>query len=144
MPQSLSSAQKLEHFLTRMARDREVAASTQDQALNAILFFYKEVLGEGHDGQAANRKDLTHEKTGSQADAVLFIGADRAHDVFRRWDWHYAPARIPPNRVHSIGGNKECVPFLVGRVSGAKHPQNPIRTMSMYVPLGSIGFSGQS
>ena len=31
-------------FLTHLARDRFVAASTQNQALSAILFLYKEVL----------------------------------------------------------------------------------------------------
>jgi len=32
-------------FLNYLARDREVAASTQNQALSAILFLYKETLG---------------------------------------------------------------------------------------------------
>ena len=32
-------------FLNHLARDREVAASTQNQALSAILFLYKETLG---------------------------------------------------------------------------------------------------
>jgi site-specific recombinase XerD len=31
-------------FLTHLARDRHVAASTQNQALSALLFLYKEVL----------------------------------------------------------------------------------------------------
>ena len=35
---------KVEEFLTFLARDRNVAASTQNQALNALLFFYKQVL----------------------------------------------------------------------------------------------------
>jgi integrase len=33
-------------FLNHLARDREVAASTQNQALSAILFLYKETLGQ--------------------------------------------------------------------------------------------------
>jgi len=44
MPQSLSSEQKLERFLTYLACEVNVTASTQNQALNAILFFYKDVL----------------------------------------------------------------------------------------------------
>src|SRR5207245_10441499 len=32
-------------FLTHLARDRSVAASTQNQALAALLFLYGEVLG---------------------------------------------------------------------------------------------------
>ena len=34
----------VEHFLTSLAVDRKVAASTQNQALSAILFLYREVL----------------------------------------------------------------------------------------------------
>ncbi len=33
-------------FLTHLARDSNVAASTQNQALSALLFLYKEVLKE--------------------------------------------------------------------------------------------------
>lgn len=38
------SAQHLERFLTHLAVDRNVAASTQNQAKSALLFLYKEVL----------------------------------------------------------------------------------------------------
>jgi integrase len=33
-------------FLTHLAVDRQVAASTQDQALSALLLFYREVIGQ--------------------------------------------------------------------------------------------------
>jgi len=46
MPGGLSSEKKLERFLTDLACHRDVSASSQNQALNAILFFYKEVLGQ--------------------------------------------------------------------------------------------------
>ena len=36
---------EVEQFLTHLAVERNVAASTQNQALNAIVFLYKEVLG---------------------------------------------------------------------------------------------------
>jgi len=36
---------EIEHFLTALAVKRKVAASTQNQALAAILFLYKDVLG---------------------------------------------------------------------------------------------------
>ena len=36
---------EISQFLTHLARDGRVAASTQNQALSAILFLYKEVLG---------------------------------------------------------------------------------------------------
>ena len=38
MPGSLPSEQKLENFLTHLARHRGLAASSQNQAFNAILF----------------------------------------------------------------------------------------------------------
>jgi integron integrase len=39
-------AAEVEAFLTSLAVDRKVAASTQNQALAAILFLYREVLGQ--------------------------------------------------------------------------------------------------
>src|SRR2546427_13220812 len=45
MPKTLASEQKLDHFLTDLALKKNVSASTQNQAFNAILFFYKDVLG---------------------------------------------------------------------------------------------------
>lgn len=44
-PVSASSEQKLEAFLSKLAR-QDVAASTQNQAFNALLFFYTHVLGQ--------------------------------------------------------------------------------------------------
>lgn len=44
MPACLTSEQKLEQFLTQLAVKYSVSASTQNQAFNAILFFYNEVL----------------------------------------------------------------------------------------------------
>jgi integron integrase len=44
LPPHLPSEQKLERFLTALARN-DVAASTQNQAFNAIIFFYKEAAG---------------------------------------------------------------------------------------------------
>ncbi|TAK47409.1 MAG: integron integrase [Betaproteobacteria bacterium] len=39
-------ATKVEAFLSWLATEREVAAATQNQALSALLFLYKEVLGQ--------------------------------------------------------------------------------------------------
>jgi len=44
LPAQWPSERKLEQFLTALARD-DVAASTQNQAFNALLFFYREVMG---------------------------------------------------------------------------------------------------
>jgi site-specific recombinase XerD len=46
MPPQLSSEKKLEKFLTDLALERDVSASTQNQAFNALVFFYKVVLGQ--------------------------------------------------------------------------------------------------
>jgi integron integrase len=53
-PQEMG-APDLETFPTYLAVDRDVAASTQNQALSAILFLYREVLGRplGEFGQVA-------------------------------------------------------------------------------------------
>ena len=37
---------KINQFLSHLATDRDVAASTQNQALNAIVFLYKHVLNK--------------------------------------------------------------------------------------------------
>ena len=42
---------EIEAFLTHLAVDQEVAASTQNQALNAILFLYREVLKQDLEGR---------------------------------------------------------------------------------------------
>lgn len=44
MPAALTSEQKMERFLTELAQ-RDVSASTQNQAFNAVLFFYRDCLG---------------------------------------------------------------------------------------------------
>lgn len=45
MPQGLASEQKVEAFLTSLAKS-DCSASTQNQAFNAILFLYRDVLGK--------------------------------------------------------------------------------------------------
>ncbi|GAB4227049.1 MAG: hypothetical protein Kow0049_06830 [Stanieria sp.] len=45
------SGREIEEFLTHLAVEENVAASTQNQALNAILFLYKEVLKQELDLQ---------------------------------------------------------------------------------------------
>jgi site-specific recombinase XerD len=44
-------AAEIEEFLTHLAVDRNVSASTQNQALYAILFLYREVLRKDLDEQ---------------------------------------------------------------------------------------------
>ncbi len=54
LPAGLSSEKKIEAFLTALARD-EVSASTQNQAFNALLFFYRDCLGQKLEGINALR-----------------------------------------------------------------------------------------
>ena len=44
MATGLTSEQKLERFLTHLATKSELSASSQNQAFNAIVFFYEQVL----------------------------------------------------------------------------------------------------
>ena len=53
-PARLSSEHKLERFLTPLA-NQNVAASTQNQAFNALIFFYQHVLGVELKGVQAMR-----------------------------------------------------------------------------------------
>ena len=46
MPPGLSCEKKLEKFLTDLAVQHDVSASTQNQAFNALVFFYTQVLGQ--------------------------------------------------------------------------------------------------
>lgn len=48
-PQEMGKAE-IESFLTHLAVDRKVAASTQNQALSALLFLYRELLHQDVDG----------------------------------------------------------------------------------------------
>lgn len=57
---SLTSERKMEAWLTMLARKRDCSASTQNQAFNAVLFFYHKVLGQelkNIDGLRATRPD---------------------------------------------------------------------------------------
>ena len=45
LPETLPSEQKVERFLADLALNQNVAASTQNQAFNAICYFYKDVIG---------------------------------------------------------------------------------------------------
>jgi integrase len=82
MPAVLSSEQKLERFLTDLARHRDLSANSQNQALNAILYFYKEVLRQPLqkvDALRAKRPArLRHAPTVAETQALLQNIKDRA------------------------------------------------------------------
>ena len=75
MPRELPSEKKLEKFLTDLARERDVSASTQNQAFNAILFFYQHVVGQPLGNVKALRANRPvherHAPTVAQTQALL-------------------------------------------------------------------------
>ena len=82
MPAALSSEQKLELFLTNLARHRDLSANSQNQAFNAVLYFYKEVLRQplqSVDALRARRPArLRHAPTIAETQALLQTIKDRA------------------------------------------------------------------
>lgn len=75
MPVGIASEKKLELFLTELALKHDVSASTQNQAFNAICFFYKDVLGyplQNVDALRATRPNhLRHAPTVPETRALL-------------------------------------------------------------------------
>jgi len=82
MPSALPSEKMLERFLTELAVKRDVSASTQNQAFNAIVFFYKEVLGQAlHKVDALRTRrpmHLRHAPSVSETRALLQAVCDVA------------------------------------------------------------------
>ena len=66
---------KLEAFLTHLARDCDVSASTQNQAFNAIIYFYKDVLGTPLQGinalRASRASQMRHAPTLGETHRLL-------------------------------------------------------------------------
>lgn len=75
MPSTLTSEQKVDRFLTGLAGNRATAASTQHQAFNAVVFFYKDVLGQPLQSLAPLRvrrpAHLRHAPTVPEVQALL-------------------------------------------------------------------------
>ena len=74
----LTSEKKMEAFLTYLALEREVSASTQNQAFNAILFLYRNVIGVKLDDRinavrAKRSKRLPSVLTQSEVQALLDV-----------------------------------------------------------------------
>jgi len=75
-PQEMGEAE-ISQFLTHLAVDRNVAASTQNQALNALVFLYKQVLKKelGHFGDIERAKKPKNLPTVmSQAETARVLG----------------------------------------------------------------------
>lgn len=75
MPAELVSERKLERFLTELALKQNVSASTQNQAFNAILFFYRDVIQQplkDVDALRATRPErIRHAPTVAETRALL-------------------------------------------------------------------------
>jgi len=85
IPPALGSEQKLECFLTALILPHDIAASTQNQAFNAIVSFYKHVLGitlQTVDALCATRAaHLRHAPTLAETRALLQAVRDVARSV---------------------------------------------------------------
>ena len=108
VPKDLSSEKKLEHFLTGLALRENVAASTQNQAFNAVVFFYKDVLGQPLGNVDALRaKRPVHERHApSLSDTRLLLQTIRNHG-------HLPIVWIPSDLrsqglALSVGGKVNC------------------------------------
>jgi integron integrase len=77
-------ARDVERFLSDLAVKRKVSTSTQRQALNAIVFLYREVLDKPLDGKIAHIRAKKKQKT------VTIIGKDEASHFFRHMNGTHA------------------------------------------------------
>jgi integron integrase len=96
MPANLTSEQRLERFLTDLAK-QNVAASTQNQAFNAILFFYKEVVRRrlGNVQGLRARREATVRYAPSQDQARALLGEIK--------DLHGYPTRLIVRLIYGCG-----------------------------------------
>lgn len=83
LPEPTTREKKIEQFLTALAKDN-VSASTQNQAFNALLFFYREVLGvELKNIQSLRAKRPAHVRHApSREDTLRLIEAIQSESNF--------------------------------------------------------------
>ncbi len=82
-PEALG-AKDVERFLSDLAVNRKVAASTQRQALNALVFLYREVLNKSLDGKIA------HIRAKKKAKTVTVLSQKEASRFFRHMEGTHA------------------------------------------------------
>lgn len=94
--EGLSSEQKMESFLTQLAR-QGMAASTQNQAFNALLFFYREVLVQklGEINALRAKRTATIRTAPSVAETRSLLQAVR--------DVHGYPTRLIVHLIYGCG-----------------------------------------
>lgn len=95
-PEFWKSERKLERFLTDLAKG-DVAASTQNQAFNAIIFFYREVLRRhwGNVKCLRARRDATVRVAPSRIETRAILAAMR--------DLHGYPTRLIAHLLYGCG-----------------------------------------
>jgi len=113
MPEGLSSETKLEQFLTYLACHDNDSASTQNQAFNAVLFFYKEVLG-----QTIQNVNSLRAKRLVQVLTKLVPLAQQSHPGFPPdFERRYTALKV----LRSLdGGRRESTAALAQRRSGPR------------------------
>ena len=119
MPHALSSEQKVERFLTELNLKRDIAASTQNHAVNAIAFFYMDVLDNplhAVDALRATRPvPLSHAPTISETWALRQAVRDRAGNPTSSPNSITADDQIAPRRLLSWRGQGPVFWGLGGR-----------------------------
>jgi integrase len=92
-----TSEQKAEGFLTMLARDRDVSASTQNGAFYALIFVYAEVWGQAlKDVDALRAKRPTHQRIAPTRDEVCALASKLA-------DTEDVPARFITLLMYGTG-----------------------------------------
>jgi integrase len=88
-------APEVEAFLTYLATERRVSASTQNQAKAALLFLYKQVLGIELPWLDEITQAQAQQRTGTAA-------ADRLEGCESSWAWQYVHERDFPSASKSV------------------------------------------
>lgn len=97
LPADLPPEKKLEAFLTDLAVEQGVSSRTQNQALSAILFLYREVLERYlGDIDALRARQPTHERTSPSRDQVRALRANVTDPVG-------VPARLIVDLLYGCG-----------------------------------------
>jgi len=96
LPPGLTSEKKMEAFLSALARE-EVSASTQNQAFNALLFFYRDCLGQKLEGINALRakRELTVRRAPAVEEVRRLLAALRDESGY--------PVRLVTRLIYGCG-----------------------------------------
>ncbi len=114
--------EEVRDYLSHFATDRNVAAATQNQALNGLLFLHRDVLGTewgaASDVDRAKEPERTPQKRGHQTAPPLPVGrAEGGRSASRR------------DRHHQVGRLSHAPTLVCTRSSGAGcRPPNGPRT----------------